>query len=255
MARKANISRDEIIMACWNLLEQNYFPNIPRVADYFLKLDGRKCSNTTFLKAITEWEELYKERQDASFQDLFDVFTPSFKKFERDIGRDIQQLLEEKLHHSENDQALKKDATNGQYLSLSDFVVQQSQELESQEKTLVELTESKQDALQKCEHLTGRYQDTLSNLKVHQSKLEQQDKEIKTLNLNLSQKEVELASFELQLNLIKDERETLLDQIRSQQRQIENLSKQNNHKEIEDLTEQVKNLIKLQTENGKQKTR
>ena len=61
MARKANIAREEIHQACWELIEKNSFPNIPRLTEYFLQKDGRRCSNTTFLNAITDWEETYKD--------------------------------------------------------------------------------------------------------------------------------------------------------------------------------------------------
>lgn len=247
MARKANIAREEIIVACWSLLEQNYFPNIPRLADYFLKQDGRKCSNTTFLKAITEWEELYKERQDASFNDLSDVFMPSFKKFERDVSRNLQALLEEKLHHEENTQALKQDATKGQYLSLSTLVEQQAEEIESQAILIIELTKNKNLNEEKNSYLEKRYQETLSTLKAHQVTSDNDNNEIRELNLNLAQKDIDLAKLELKLALVDEERVRLLTQNEVQLKQIQALNEHvNNIGDVKGLTEQVEKLVRLQ---------
>ena len=221
MARKANISREEIILACWSLLEQNYFPNIPRLTEYFLKKDGRKCSNTTFLKAITDWEELYKERQEASFKDLSSVFMPSFKKFERDISKDLESLLEEKLHQEENEQTLKRDATHGQYLSLSELTQKQTAEIERQEKEIEQLSIKGDLDNQKIEKLTLRYQETLTTLKVAQSQSDHEKSQLKEMTLNVSQKELDLTKLELKLNLIEEDRSRLQIQLDLQTKQLE----------------------------------
>lgn len=253
MARKANIAREEIIMACWSLLEQNFFPNIPRLADYFHKQDGRKCSNTTFIKAITEWEELYKERQDASFNDLTDAFMPSFKKFERDITRDLQSLLEEKLHLEESTHALKRDATKGQFLSLSSLVEQQSNEIDSQAIAILALNECKKVNEDRNAYLEKRYQETLTTLKAQQIKSESQKVELKELSLNLAQKEVDQTKLELKIDLVDEERVRLLKQIDAQLLQIEALSESSNNRDIKLLTEQVETLIKLQKQDTSRK--
>jgi len=246
MARKANIAREEIIMACWSLLEQNFFPNIPRLTDYFLKQDGRKCSNTTFLKAITEWEELYKERQDASFDDLAHVFMPSFKKFERDITRDLQSLLEETLHLEDKAHALKRDATVGQYLSLSSLAEQQEKQIETQSKQIMNLNENKQVNEQKSAYLEKRYQETLSTLKSQQFKTDELEVQLRELNLNLAQKELDQAKLELKLELVDEERLRLLEQQDLQFNQIKALTIESNRADVSLLAEEVRNLIKLQ---------
>jgi len=255
MARKANIAREEIIMACWSLLEQNFFPNIPRLTDFFLKQDGRKCSNTTFLKAITEWEELYKERQDASFDDLSHVFMPSFKKFERDITRDLQSLLEETLHSEDNAHALKRDATVGQYLSLSSLVEQQENQIETQSKLINELIEGKRINDEKNLYLEKRYQETLSTLRTQQIKSEERDSLLKELNLNLVQKELDQTKLELKLALVDEERLRLLEQQTLQFNQINTLTNEANRADVSLLTEQVKNLIMLQKQDTTPKDR
>lgn len=253
MARKANISREEIILACWSLLEQNYFPNIPRLTDYFLQKDGRKCSNTTFLKAITDWEELYKERQEASFKDLSSVFMPSFKKFERDISRDLESLLEEKLHQEENEQTLKRDATHGQYLSLSELTQTQANVIEQQEEEISMLSQKDAHASQRIERLELRYQETLTTLKVVQTQSEHDKSQIKEMSLNLSQKELDQAKVELKLNLIEEDRKRLkmqldlqTEQLEKQAIKIEQLTSSNQDSEVQQLTAQLKDLIQLQ---------
>ena len=247
MARKANIEREEIIMACWALLEQNYFPNIPRLTDYFINQDGRKCSNTTFLKAITEWEELYKERQDASFQELSDVFMPTFKKFERDISRDLQSLLEETLQNEDNSQALKRDATNGQYLSLSQLSQDQALEIDAQASLITTLTEAQQINKNKIEYLDKRYQETLSTVKMQQVKSAEQESQIKELILNLAQKEVDQTKCELQIKLLDEDRERLRESNREHLAQIERLTVLMQNDDLKRLSEQVEILISSQS--------
>ena len=250
MARKANISREEIILACWSLLEQNYFPNIPRLTDYFLKLDGRKCSNTTFLKAITEWEELYKESQEASFKDLSDVFKPSFKRLERDIAKDLQGLLEEKLFHAETSHALKRDATNGQYLSLTQTVEAQLDEINTKTDLIESLQQSDNEKSNRIEYLEQRYQDTLTSLKVKQTQLDELEQQFKEVSLNLAQKEVDLAKSETQFQVLQSDRDKLLVQLESKNTIIDELQT-SKHTEIEGLVDEVKRLISLQTPKDK----
>lgn len=255
MARKANIAREEIIAACWSLLEQNYFPNIPRLTEFFLKQDGRKCSNTTFLKAITEWEELYKERQETSFKELFDVFTPSFKKFERDIGQQLQSLLEERLHHEDNIQSLKRDAAIGQYLSLSQLVEKQSAQLEEQDILITTLSQNKQESDNKISYLEQRYADTLSTLQVQKSKAEEEAVSAKELTINLAQKEIDLTKLELQLSLLNEDRERLLEQLSSQQKQLDSLNQERNNADISALTKQIETLIERDKNQSNKETK
>ncbi|KJZ12421.1 hypothetical protein TW85_14965 [Marinomonas sp. S3726] len=253
MARKANISREEIILACWSLLEQNYFPNIPRLTEYFLKKDGRKCSNTTFLKAITDWEELYKEQQEASFKDLSSVFMPSFKKFERDISRDLESLLEERLHQEKNEQSLKKDATHGQYLSLSELARNQAEDIEKQQDEIQQLQVQSVSDRKKIEYFEQRYQETLTTLKVAQTQSEHDKSQIKEATLNLSQKELDHSKLELKVNLLEEERGNLKAQLEVQAKQlnrqalkIEELISKTHENNVNELTSQLKELIQLQ---------
>lgn len=254
MARKANISREEIIQACWSLLEQNYFPNIPRLTEHFVRQDGRKCSNTTFLKAITEWEELYKERQEASFKDLSDLLMPSFKKFERDVSREIQAIFEEKIYQEDSAQALKRDAILGQYLSLSELVSGQAEEIEEKTVRVKELIEKVKNDEETIKYLELRYQETLTTLKVLQSRFNQQESQVKELRLNLAQKELDNHKLENKLILVEEDRNRLLQSLNEQHSRNESLHKQLDKRDFQTLTAQIEALINLQKHESKTKS-
>lgn len=209
MARKANISNEEIHQACWELLERNSFPNIPRLADFFLDKDGRRCSNTTFIKAIAEWESIYQEQQENEFQDLDEVLLPAFKSFSRNITKSVGILLDEKIADIEKHQMLKKNAIEGGYLSLSSTLIELQkayEELENQySNTEKKILEIEQQAM----FLEQKNQTLLSQNQVLTKQLEQEKKESAELRLNLSQREVDLAKLDNKLSqAVEEKRQT-----------------------------------------------
>lgn len=219
MARKANIAREEIHQACWELLEKNSFPNIPRLTEYFLKKDGRRCSNTTFMNAIAEWEVTYKEHQDHHIKELDGVLLPVFKRFSRDITQNIGLLLDEKVSHLEQQQTLKQNAVKGGYLSLSSSLVdlQKSYDtlLDEHENTKKQMLELKQ----RQTFSQQRYQEILTQNQVLSSQIKQRTSENTELRINLSQKEVDLAKLDNQIAQLKKENATFMEQLKNKQSQ------------------------------------
>ena len=242
MARKANISREEIILACWALIEQNYFPNIPRLSEYFIKLDGRKCSNTTLLKGITEWEELYKERQESSFKSITEHLMPSFKKFERDIGRDLEILLEEQLQQKQLADNLKQDAANGQYLSLSALVEEQAERIEAQSNELTACQQVLQENKAQASHFEKRYKETLASLHIAQNTNQELTAQVKELDLELMQKEVDSNKLASQLEAEKTKNQALEQYLDKLEKQIVQLEKTQGSA-LSHLTQQIDQLI------------
>ncbi|MBJ7556914.1 hypothetical protein [Marinomonas spartinae] len=234
MARKANIAREEIHQACWELLEKNQFPNIPRIADYFLDKDGRKCSNTTLMNAISEWEELYKEHQQHQLKELGSSLAPSFNRFSRDVTQILGRLLDEKMLDAEAQYALRLSATEGQYSSLSLALC----ELQDAYDAVLEERESlKVMNTQLNEHLKltqQRYDDVYSHHQVINNQLTRERSEKEALRLNLDQHEVDLAKQDHLISSLKEENSTLKQQVKSLQEEQRSVDKQ--HRQAVDQT-------------------
>ncbi|NVK74918.1 MAG: hypothetical protein HWE24_15720 [Oceanospirillaceae bacterium] len=209
MARKANIAREEIHQACWELIEKNSFPNIPRLTDYFLKKDGRRCSNTTFLNAITEWEEIYKEQQQHELSELNDVLLPAFKHFSREVTQSLGKLLDEKASDIEQHQHRKQESTEGGYLSLSTVLIDLQAEHEKLQLEHQKVCREVEMLKDKSAFNEQRYEEVLSQNAVLTSQLKQEQKANSELTINLAQKEVDLAKQDNQLTRLKDENRQL----------------------------------------------
>ena len=199
MARKANIAREEIHQACWELIEKNSFPNIPRLADYFLQKDGRRCSNTTFLNAITDWEEAYKEQQQHELSELSDVLLPVFKRFSREVTQNLGQLLDEKSSEIEQHQIRKHEATQSGYLSLSTALVELQSAHDSLTSEHKRISNEAEAIKQKLTFSEQRYQEVMAQNAVLTSQIKQEQKENTELRINLAQKEVDLAKQDNQV--------------------------------------------------------
>ncbi|NLQ16413.1 hypothetical protein HGG82_02095 [Marinomonas sp. M1K-6] len=205
MARKANIAREEIHQACWELIEKNSFPNIPRLAEYFRQKDGRHCSNTTFLNAITQWEESYKEQQQHELSELSDLLQPVFKRFSREVTQQLGQLLDEKSTEIEQHQHRKQEATQSGYLSLSSALI----ELQAAHDTLTserkKISDEAETLKQKWTFSEQRYQEVMAQNAVLTSQIKQEQKANTELRINLAQKEVDLAKQDNQLAKVLEE--------------------------------------------------
>ncbi|WP_137169790.1 hypothetical protein [Marinomonas sp. FW-1] len=211
MARKANIAREEIHQACWDLLEKNSFPNIPRLADYFLQKDGRRCSNTTFLNAITEWEETYKEHQQNELSELNDVLLPVFKRFSREVTQNIGQLLDEKSSEIEQHQIRKQEATQSGYLSLSSALVELQDAYDALTSEHQKLSSEAETLKQKSALNEQRYQEVMAQNAVLNSQIKQAQKDNTELRINLAQKEVDLAKQDNRLSQLSQENQKLIE--------------------------------------------
>ncbi|MCB5160334.1 hypothetical protein [Marinomonas algarum] len=229
MARKANISKEEIHQACWSLIEDNCFPNIPRLADFFLKKDGRRCSNTTLLNAVTEWEEQYKEQQQNQLTFLDEDLSPIFKRFSREVTQCFGQLLDEKTAEILQQNTVKQGSIDGGYLSLSEDIIalQGSNDVLSKNCTqLEEQVATLKQQLAIAEHHVSRAQqqaeDVLTQNKVVTYQLSQEQENNTELQLNLSQKEVELAKQDTQLQQLRNENTRLNESIQQLRYEKEN---------------------------------
>lgn len=254
MARKANISREEILSACWALLEQNRFPNIPRVAEYFAEQDGRRGSNTTLLKGIAEWEEEYREQQASKLEGLSEQLQPAMKRLERDVVSTLSQLMEEKLADWEQAHRLKKDAVQGQYQSLSERLVQLDQNHDALVEENQSLLLTSKEQASRLAHAESRYQDTLNTVRILESRLADEEKQRQTMALNLSQKEVDLIRVEqrhegliAQNDALQAENNELKQRLASLQKE---LSQQREHS-LGELKTQMQQVLKvLSSENN-----
>lgn len=213
MARKANIAREEIHQACWDLLEQNLFPNIPRVAEYFLNKDGRHGSNTTLMNAISEWEESYHEFQQHKLKELDDSLAPVFNHFSREVTQVLGKLLDEKLLDLEKQQQLREDAAKGGYQSLSESLITLQNQFEQLEEDKLALADAHREMTEKHSFAHQRYEDVLAQNHVLTSQLKTLQKERDALQINLSQREVDLAKQDNQLAQLKDENVSLKSQL------------------------------------------
>lgn len=202
MARKANISKEEIIEACWQLIEQNTFPNIPRLSAYFLQLDGRACSNTTLLNAINDWEELYREQQESELSDLKENLEPSFKRFERDVVQALSLVLGEKIQAHEDALTLRQAAIEGRSDSLSEAFVESTEQVSQLTTELAERVDEVDQLQQQNQLLSERYEQTLSRSRVLESELEKHQRELKERDAQLSQAQVDLAKQDKQIEML-----------------------------------------------------
>ncbi|MCZ2720430.1 hypothetical protein O1D97_01905 [Marinomonas sp. 15G1-11] len=208
-------------------IRAKFFPNIPRVADYFLKLDGRKCSNTTLLNSISEWEELYQEHQKIKFHALDEVLAPVFKKLEREISQVLQAQLDEKVGELEYDEKLRSDAINGQYLSLSHSLTSQDDALEKALEKSTNLEKQLHDLSNNLSYMKQRYEDTLSTLSIANENLSLCEHQLKESQLNLVQKEMDLVKLESKQSSLQQENELLQSQVQSLKNELDLLKSEN----------------------------
>lgn len=245
MARKANIAREEIHQACWELIEKNSFPNIPRLTEYFLQKDGRRCSNTTFLNAITDWEEAYKEQQQHELNELNDVLLPVFKRFSREVTQNLGKLLDEKSSDIEQHQIRKQEATQSGYLSLSSALVELQKThdlLTSEHKKASHEAETFKQQLAFSEQ---RYQEVMAQNAVLTSQIKQEQKQTAELRINLAQKEVDLAKQDNQLSQLAQENQklaTTLQEIQNTKVKEEAVQWQMVAKKFDELTNSMKTM-------------
>lgn len=212
MARKANIAKEEIIEACWQLIEHNTFPNIPRLSQHFLQLDGRACSNTTLLNAINEWEERYREHQESELSDLNESLAPSFKRFERDVVNAMSVLLDEKVNAHENALALRQSALEGRSDSLHEQYIACQEDLEKLSVNNEQLARENEQLTQRNEQLQERYDHAMARTRVLTSELEQGQRQLREATSQLNQAQVDLAKQDTQIAMLTE----TLDQARAE---------------------------------------
>lgn len=238
MARKANIAKEEIIEACWKLIENNTFPNIPRLSQFFKDLDGRGCSNTTLLNAINEWEEAYREYQESEVKDVAEHLSPSFKRFERDIVQSLSVLLDEKVHAFEAQMSLRKEALEGRNDSLSTAYIESEAQLE---KVLLELDTAKanETVLQaQQQQLSERLEHTLVRNRVLENELADSARKLQEADTQLSQAQVDLAKQDQTIVMLNDA-------LTNAQHQIKQLQQQSNSQYEQLLTNALSDLQDL----------
>ena len=245
MARKANIAREEIHQACWELIEKNSFPNIPRLTEYFLQKDGRRCSNTTFLNAITDWEEAYKEQQQHELSELNDVLLPVFKRFSREVTQNLGKLLDEKSSEIEQHQKLKQEATRSGYMSLSSALIELQTAYDSLMSEHKKVGDEAETFKQKFAFSEQRYQEVIAQNSVLTSQIKQEEKDNAELRINLAQKEVDLAKQDNQIAKLTEENAKLAATLEeNQQNKIKDDAKkwQEMTKKVDALTSTVKTM-------------
>ncbi|UTW01487.1 hypothetical protein KDW99_10255 [Marinomonas rhizomae] len=245
MARKANIAREEIHQACWELIEKNSFPNIPRLTEYFLQKDGRRCSNTTFLNAITHWEEAYKEQQQHELSELNDVLLPVFKRFSREVTQNIGLLLDEKSSEIEQHQIRKQEATQSGYLSLSSALIELQNTHDALTSKHKEVCAEAESLQQKLTYSEQRYQEVIAQNSVLTNQLKQEQKESTEFRINLAQKEVDLAKQDNQLIKLTEENvklTALLEEHQNNKAADEMTKWQEMTKKLDALTSSVKTM-------------
>ncbi|MGO2511611.1 hypothetical protein [Marinomonas polaris] len=245
MARKANIAREEIHQACWELIEKNSFPNIPRLTEYFLQKDGRRCSNTTFLNAITDWEEAYKEQQQHELSELNDVLLPVFKRFSREVTQNLGKFLDEKSSEIEQHQIRKQDAIQSGYLSLSSVLIELQIAHDTLSSEHKKVSDEAELFKQKFAFNEQRYQEVIAQNAVLTSQIKQEQKEHTELRINLAQKEVDLAKQDNQLAKLIEENAKLAAALEeNQHRKTKDEAKiwQEMTKKLDALTSSVKTM-------------
>ncbi|RDL46037.1 hypothetical protein DN730_03060 [Marinomonas piezotolerans] len=203
MARKANIAKEEIIEACWILIEQNTFPNIPRLTEYFKRLDGRGCSNTTLLNAITEWEETYREQQESDLSDLAEHIAPSVKRFSRDLVQSVSVLLDEKIRQHEDALSLRKASLEGRSDSLSEALTYTTDALQETRERLSERSARTQFLEEENEKLKQHQTDILARNRVLESELGLLKQQLNESDAKLNQAQVDLAKQDNQIDSLQ----------------------------------------------------
>ncbi|MBM6550195.1 hypothetical protein [Marinomonas ostreistagni] len=238
MARKANISKEEIIDACWQLIEQNTFPNIPRLSAYFQQLDGRACSNTTLLNGINDWEERYREQQESELADLKDNLAPSFKRFERDVVQALTQVLDEKVQAHEDSLALRQQALEGRSDAMSEVYAQVSDDLERVQFELSERDQEKQQLAQDYQIMSERYEHALARNRVLETQLEQNQRTLQERDAQYNQAQVDLAKQDKQILMLQEA-------LNQAQQQVERLSEQQNDNQQQMLARAIIDLQEI----------
>jgi chromosome segregation ATPase len=245
MARKANIAREEIHQACWELLEQNSFPNIPRLAEFFMKKDGRRCSNTTLMNAIAEWEDAYKDQQQHQLKELSDILQPVFKRFSREVTQQLGQLLDEKSSEIEQHQIRKQEATQSGYLSLSSVLIELQNAHDSLTSEHKKISDEAEVLKQKFAFSEQRYQEVIAQNAVLTSQIKQEQKENTELRINLAQKEVDLAKQDNALTRLHEENTKLasaLEDNRKDKMENDEIKWQEMAKKLDTLTRSLKTM-------------
>lgn len=242
MARKANIAKEEIIEACWKLIESNTFPNIPRLSQYFKELDGRGCSNTTLLNAISDWEEAYREYQESEVKDIAEHLTPSFKRFERDVVQSLSVLLDEKVHAFEAQMSLRKDALEGRGDSLSEALIESESQLEQTLQQLSERKQSEQQLQASHDQLSERLDHTLARNRVLENELADASRKLHEADTKLSQAQVDLAKQDQTIAMLNDTLASAQQQIKQLQTQSSTQYEQLLSSAVSDLQDLAKTL-------------
>ncbi|AEF54749.1 hypothetical protein [Marinomonas posidonica] len=225
MARKANISRQEILQACWTLIDKHQYPNIPRVAQYFLDKDGRQCSNTTLLNAINQWQLDYDAHEKQIESNLNDRLATPINQFMREAAKQINQLIEEKAFDMEAGHKQKQSAIDSEYLSLSESLTtleETHQELKEEHHSHQILTNR---LSQENQYLEKRLNDVMSYNQQLKTQLEEALLANETLRLNLAQRELDLAKQDAHIQSLK-------------QTHADELSRQQKEKQFTDQTNQ-----------------
>ncbi|RBO82907.1 hypothetical protein [Marinomonas aquiplantarum] len=255
MARKANISRSEILQACWTLIDKQQYPNIPRVAQYFLDKDGRQCSNTTLLNAINQWQKDYQEHQEQIELNLDERLAAPIKQFIRETTKQLNQLVEEKAFDVEAERKLKQSAIDSDYLSLSASLAT----LEEAHQELKEVHHSHQiqtaSLTQEKQYLEKRLNEVASHNQLLKKQLEEAHKANETLRLNLAQRELDLAKQDVQISSLERAHAEQHLQQQNEQQKLEQANRQwqEIHSQLESLNASVNQLQDKDKDRGKGK--
>ncbi|KZN13210.1 hypothetical protein [Marinomonas sp. TW1] len=255
MARKANISREEIQQACWALIDKQQYPNIPRVAQYFLDKDGRQCSNTTLLNAINQWQKDYQEHEKQTQHNLDERLAPPIKQFMREASKQLNQLLEEQIFDIEAGRKLKLSAIDSDYLSLSESLAALG-EAHQELKTAHHSQQIQMNSLnQENQHQEKRLNDVLSHNQILKKQLEEARLENETLRLNLAQRELDLAKQDAHIKHLEQTHEDALLRQQNQKQQADQANRQwqEIHSQLESLNASVNRLQDKDKDRGRGK--
>lgn len=226
MARKANISREEIIEACWVLLDQHRYPNIPRVAEYFEALDGRRGSNTTLQNAISEWEEAYREHQQNELKEYADYLQPAIDRFKRDTLQVMMTVVDEHLAQTSQQQSLKTQAIEGRYDSLTEALLAAESENTELKTKLAQLENQLSEVGAQNHTLTEKLQYTASRNQLLERELGESQQSHKELLHSYHQQQVELAKQDIQLQQLRQNNEQLVGTLAERESYISQLHKE-----------------------------
>ncbi len=217
MARKANIAKEEIIEACWHLISENTFPNIPRLSEYFKNLDGRGCSNTTLLNAISEWEEAYREQSASELSDLAESIEPCIDRFNRDLIKAVSVVLDEKIRAHEESLSLRKASLEGRSDALSEALSESQIELEQRTIENHQLKEALEEQQKTNQQLTTQNEGVLSRTRVLESDLAAMKRQLEEADAALHQAQVDLAKQDIKIELLTDANKSAQSQIQQLQ--------------------------------------